>query len=93
MIICYQVFPSGWISFSVSVFINFVWIFVNLFSFSWSHARPQSNFKKLKMSFSSYSCSELPYWGQGWAEASLSTFLWLYIIVCAVVQKYHEMLS
>ena len=31
-------------------------------------------------------------WGQGWAEASLSTFLRLYyILFCAVVQKYHEM--
>ena len=25
------------------------------------------------------------------AEASLSAFSWLYILVCAVVQKYHEM--
>ena len=25
------------------------------------------------------------------AEASLSVFLWLYTLVCAVVQKYHEM--
>ena len=25
------------------------------------------------------------------AEASLSTFLWLYTLVCVVVQKYHEM--
>ena len=25
------------------------------------------------------------------AEASLSAFSWLYILVCAAVQKYHEM--
>ena len=25
------------------------------------------------------------------AEASLSAFSWLYTLVCAVVQKYHEM--
>ena len=25
------------------------------------------------------------------AEASLSVFSWLYTLVCAVVQKYHEM--
>ena len=25
------------------------------------------------------------------AETSLSDFLWLYALVCAVVQKYHEM--
>ena len=27
------------------------------------------------------------------AEASLSTLSWLYILVCAIVQKYHEMFS
>ena len=32
-------------------------------------------------------------WGQSWAEGSPSTFSWLYILVCAVVQKYHEMFS
>ena len=43
----------------------------------------------LKTSFSPSSYSEKMCWGQGWAEASLSPFLWLYILVCAVVQKYH----
>ena len=32
-------------------------------------------------------------WGQGLAAASLSTFSWLYILSCAVVQKYHQMFS
>ena len=27
------------------------------------------------------------------AEASLSAFWWLYTLVCAVIQKYHEMSS
>ena len=27
------------------------------------------------------------------AEASLSTLSWLYILVCAIVQKYHEIFS
>ena len=73
--------------------INFVWLSFDVFSFSWSQSRPQSNFKKLKTSFLPSSYSEKMHWGQGWAEASLSTFSWLYILVCAVVHKYHEMFS
>ena len=32
------------------------------------------------------------HWVQGWVEVVLSTFSWLYLLVCAVVQKYHEKL-
>ena len=49
-------------------------------------------FKKLKTSFSPSSYSEKMCWGQGWAEASLSVFLGIYIPVCAVVQKYHRII-
>ena len=63
-----------------------------LFPFNWSQTCPQSYFRKLKTSFSPSSYSEKMCWGQGWAEASLSTLLWLYILVRAVVQKYHEMI-
>ena len=71
--------------------INLVWLSIVFFSFSWSKSRPQSNFRKLKNSFSSSCYSVKMRWGQSWAETSLSTFLWHYILVCAVVQKYHEM--
>ena len=33
------------------------------------------------------------HWGQSWAEASLSTLFWNYILVCAVVQKYRNIFS
>ena len=72
--------------------INLVWLSIGFFPFSWSQTRNQNNFKELKTSFSSSSYSEKMCWGQCWAEASLSTFSWLYIFLCAVVQKYHEML-
>ena len=71
--------------------INFVWLSIDIFSFSWSQPRPQNVFRKLKTSFLPSSYSEKMCWGQGWAKASLSPFSWLYILVCAVVQKYHEM--
>ena len=45
---------------------------IDFFSFSWSQSRPQSNFKELKTSFSSYSYNKKMRWGQGLAEASLS---------------------
>ena len=70
--------------------INLVWLSIHFFSFNWSQSRPQSNFKKSKNSFSSSSYSVKIRWGQGWAKASLSTFSWLYILVCADVQKYHD---
>ena len=72
--------------------INLVWLSIGFFPFSWSQTRNQNNFKELKTSFSSPSYSEKMCWGQCWAEASLSAFSWLYIFLCAVVQKYHEML-
>ena len=63
----------------------------SFFSFSWSRPRPQSSFKEFKTSFSSSSYSENVRGGQAWAESSLSTFSWLYILVCVVVQKNPEM--
>ena len=60
---------------------------------SWSKSRPQSYFRKLKNSFSPSSYSVKIRWGQSWAETSLSTFSWHYILVCAVVQKHHFFLS
>ena len=71
--------------------IYLVWLSIGFFQFSWSQPCPQSYFKKLKTSFSPSSYSEKMGWGQGWAEATLSAFSSLYILVCAVVQKYHEM--
>ena len=48
---CYQVFPSGRLSFSVQYqLINLVWLSVYFFLFNWSQSFPQSNFKKLKIS-------------------------------------------
>ena len=70
--------------------INLVWHSIDFFSFSWSQYRPQSNFKKLKTSFLHSSYNEKMCWGQDWAEASLSTISWFYILVCAVVQKYKK---
>ena len=71
--------------FQYQLIINLIWLSIDFSSFS--------NFKKLRISFSPFSYSEKTRWGQGWAEASLSTFSWLYILVCAVVKKYHEMFS
>ena len=71
--------------------IDLVWLSMDFFSFSWSQSLPQSSFKKLKISFSSSFYSVKMRWGQDWAEALVSTFSWLYIPVCAVFQKYHEM--
>ena len=74
--------------------INLVWLSMGFVSFSWSWCHPQSNFKKSKAFFSSSSYSTKMRWGRlGLAEVSLSTFWGLYILVCAVVQKYHEMFS
>ena len=67
--------------------INLVWLSINFSLFSWSQSRPQSNFKKSRIYFSPSSYSEKTRWGQGWAEASLSTFSWLYILVCTIVKK------
>ena len=66
-------------------FINLVWLSIDFFPFSWSQPRPQSYFKKLKTCLSASSFSEKMCCGRGWAEASRSAFLWLYILVCAVV--------
>ena len=74
-------------------FINLAWRSIDFFPFSWSHSRPQRNFEKFKIYFLPSSYSEKMHWGQGWSEASLSTFSWLYILVCATVQKYREMFS
>ena len=71
--------------FQYQLIINLVWLSIDFSSFS--------NFKKLRICFWPFSYSEKTRWGQGWAEASLSTFSWLYILVCAVVKKYHEMFS
>ena len=69
--------------------INLAWLFIDFFSYSWSRPRPQINFQELKTSFMLSSYSEKMRWDRGWAEASLSTFSWFYILVCVVVQKYH----
>ena len=71
--------------------IKFAWLSSDFSLFSWGQTRPQSFFKKLKTSFSPSFYDKKMCWGQGWAEASLSAFLWLYILGCAVVQKHHEM--
>ena len=71
--------------------INYLWLSVDFFLFSWSQPCPQSYLKKAKTSFSFSSYSKKECWCQGWAEASPSVFSWLYIFVCEVVQKYHEM--
>ena len=73
-------------------FNNLVWLSADFFSFSWGQHRPHSNIKN-SISFSPFFYSEKTRWGQGWAEASLSTFSWFYVLVCAVLQKYHEMFS
>ena len=82
--------------------INLVWLSSDFFSFSWSFFSfssvvefwPANLFLRAILknySFSPSSYSVKIRYGQGWAEASLSTFSWLYILVCARVQKYHEM--
>ena len=70
--------------------INLMWLSIDFFSFSWSQSRPQSTLKQLKNYFSPSSYSVKIRQDQGWAKASLSTFSWLYILVCAGVQKYHK---
>ena len=67
--------------------INFVWLSIQLFSFSWSQSHLQNNFKKYKSSFSSSSYSEKMHWGQ--AEAF---FVALHSCVCSG-PKYHQMFS
>ena len=64
--------------------INLVRLSTDFFLFSWSQPCLQSCFKKLKTSFSPSSYNEKICWGQGWAEAILSAFSWLYILVFAV---------
>ena len=59
--------------FQHQLIINLVWFSIDFSSFSWSQSRPQSNFKKLKISFSLSSYSGKTCWSQGWTEASLST--------------------
>ena len=87
---------QGWLLYIIRTFlqvrfcfhyqlINLVWRSIDFFPFNWSKPRPQSCFKKLKTSFSPSSYNEKFCWGQDWAEASLSAFLWLYGLVCAVV--------
>ena len=66
-------------------FINLVWLSIDFVPFSWSRPCPQSYFKKSKTSFLPTSYNEKMCWGQGCAEASISAFSWLYILVCAVV--------
>ena len=77
-IICYQV-PQVVFRFQYHL-INFAWLSIDFFSLHWNQPRYQSTFKKLKTSFSPSSYSEKMSWGQGWAEASLSAFLWLYFL-------------
>ena len=67
--------------------VNLVWLFIDFFSFNSSQPHPQSNFKECKTSFSPSSYSEK----MQWSQASLFTFLWLYFLVCVVVQKHHKM--
>ena len=43
------------------------------------------------LSINSLIMSGFPFTSFHLAEASLSPFSWLYTLVCAVVQKYHEM--
>ena len=82
--------------------INLVWLSIDFFSFSWSFFSfssvvefwPANLFLRAILknySFSPSSYSVKICYGQGWAEASLSTFSWFCILVCARVQKYHEM--
>ena len=70
---------------------NLAWLLIGFYPFSWSQPRAQSYFKKLKTFFSASSYGEKMCCGQGWAEASLSVFLLLYILLCAVAQKYQKM--
>ena len=78
----------GWLLYVITSFLqvgfrfqyqlnNLVWFSVDFFPFSWSQSCPQSNFKKLKFSFSPSSYSQKTRYGQGWAKASVSTFSWL----------------
>ena len=61
--------------------INFVWLSIDLSSFSWSQSRPQSNLKQFsKISFLLSSYSDKTRWSQGKAETSPFTFWWLYIL-------------
>ena len=65
--------------------INLVRLSIDFFPFSWSQPGPQSCFEKSKTFFSPSSSNKKISWGQSWAEALLSAFLWLYILVCLVV--------
>ena len=70
--------------------INLVWLSIDLFLFSWSQSYPQSNFKKLKTSFLSFSYNKKVRWGQDWAESPLSTICFLvalYSLVCSYKKK------
>ena len=57
--------------------INLAWLSIDSYPFSWSQPRPHTCFKKIKTFFSSSAYRKKMYWGQGWAEASLSALLWL----------------
>ena len=88
MTIRYQVFPSGRLFFSINS--------LTCLAFHWLlsvQLKPTSSpelFKNIKNLFFAILFQRNDVLGQGWAETWLSAFSGLYILACAVVQKYHE---
>ena len=75
--------------FQYQLMINLVWLSIDFSSFSWSQYRPQGNFKKLKISFRLLFIARR----RAGVKVKMKPFLWLYILVCAVAEKHHEIFS
>ena len=87
--ICYQVFPSGrlfFFSINSLTCLAFHW----LLSVQLKATSSPELFKNIKNLFFAFLFKRNDVLGQGWAETWLSAFSGLYILACAVVQKYHE---
>ena len=84
------------LSFRSALVLSVKWLILSGFPLTSFHLAegnvvPWPILRKLRIPFSRCSYSEKLSLGEDWAETSLTTFSWLYILVCAVVQKYRKM--
>ena len=84
------------LSFRSALVLSVKWLILSGFPLTSFHLAegnvvPWAILRKLKTPFSRSSYSEKMSLGQDWLETSLTTFSWLYILLCAVVQKYRKM--
>ena len=84
------------LSFRSALVLSVKWLILSGFPLTSFHLAegnvvPWPILRKLRIPFSRCSYGEKLSLGEDWAETSLTTFSWLYILVCAVVQKYRKM--